>query len=208
LVPHTEALSPIDPMKTLITVTELEVSFSAMAITLATGIVVFFVVRSIANTISEPVNTMVKVANQIVSGAAEKDLVGNLGAIHMTRLEEYAEIKGKDGKDHSNRTVQNEMVMLTRSFLSMTQGLEKDSNRRRAHVVQPDNPYYVANEHELLNALQESDQLHWSNQTGGVAPIPKYAIAIATAVPYHHGTVHPVAYPSAPPVVPIPEGKY
>ena len=34
LVPHTEALSPIDPMKKLITATELEVSFSAMAITL------------------------------------------------------------------------------------------------------------------------------------------------------------------------------
>ena len=143
LVPHTEALSPIDPMKQLITTTELEVSFSALGITLLTGILVFFVVSSLANTISKPVNTMVKVAQQIVSGAAEKDLVGNLGAGHMSRLEDYAAVKGEDGKDHSNRKTKNEMVNLTRSFLSMTQGLEKDSNRRRAHVIQPENPYYV-----------------------------------------------------------------
>jgi len=203
LVPHTEALSPIDPMKKLITATELEVSFSAMAITLATGVLVFFVVKSIANTISQPVNTMVKVANQIVSGAAEKDLVGNLGATHMKKLEKYAEIKGADGKDHSNRKVDNEMVMLTRSFLSMTQGLEKDANRKKKHIVHPPNPYYVTNEHELMNALQETDSSHWAGQHGGVAPIPQYAMAIATAIPYQ-GIAHPVAHLASPMAQPVP----
>ena len=119
LVPHTEALAPIDPMKALIAATEVEVSFSAIGITLATGILVVWVVSSIANTISSPVNTMVKVANQIVSGAAEKDLAGQLGHKHMHRLEEYGEIRGNDGQDHSTRVVKNEMVMLTRSFLAM-----------------------------------------------------------------------------------------
>ena len=56
---------------------------------------------------------------QIVSGAAEKDLAGQLGHKHMHRLEEYGEIRGNDGQDHSTRVVKNEMVMLTRSFLAM-----------------------------------------------------------------------------------------
>ena len=105
------------------------------------------------------------------------------------------------------------MVMLTRSFLAMTQGLEKDSNRRRAHVIHPSNPYYVANESELISTMQEMDTTYWSGQQGGVAPIPQYAMAIATAVPFQptqQQQALPIAQPAtigtAMPVVPVPGG--
>ena len=195
LVPHTEAMASIQPMIALISVTELAVSFSAIGISILVGIIVFFVVSITANTISAPVNTMVKVANQIVSGAAEKDLTGQLGAGPIRKLEEYAQIKDANGKDLSGRSVKNEMIMLAKAFLSMTQGLEKDSNRKKKHLRQPENPYYIQNENDLMNALQSEDSNYWE-QSGGVAPTPQYAMAIATAVPYisqQQATALPIA---------------
>jgi len=182
LVPNTEAMASIQPMIQLITSTELGVSFSAIGISLLVGIVVFFFVSVTANTISAPVNTMVKVAEQIVNGAAEKDLSGQLSAGHIKKLEEYAQVKDKYGKDLSGKQVKNEMIMLAKAFLSMTQGLEKDSNRKKKHVAQPENPYYIQKENDLMNALQNEDSRYWASQ-GGNAPTPQYAMAIATAVP-------------------------
>ena len=139
IVPEEEALRPIASMTELISATEVSVSVSVLAITTATAILVLLLVRAVAGRIAKPVNKMVIVAQNIVSGAAEKDLAKNLGATHMKSLEKYAQVKDKDGKDVSDQEVRNEMISLVRSFLAMTQGLKKDSNRAKARVVQPKN---------------------------------------------------------------------
>merc|ERR1711871_1554551 len=135
--------------------TEISVSVSVLAITSVTALLVLLLVRAIAGRIAKPVNTMVHVAQNIVSGAAEKDLAKNLGATHMKSLESYA----------------------------MTQGLKKDSNRAKARIVQPKNAYYVREEHPLISALHEVDERYWGGEGGGAAPIPDFAIAIAEATP-------------------------
>ena len=149
---------------------------------------------------------MVHVAQNIVSGAAEKDLAKNLGAKHMKSLENYARVKDRNGNDVSDQDVRNEMISLVRSFLAMTQGLKKDSNRAKARIIQPKNPYYIREEHELISALQEVDQNYWGGQTNGSAPVPDYAVSIAeaTAVPVQNTDAYgdvPIAAvaPMAPP---------
>lgn len=185
IVPEEEALRPIASMTELISATEVSVSVSVLAITTATAILVLLLVRAVAGRIAKPVNKMVIVAQNIVSGAAEKDLAKNLGATHMKSLEKYAQVKDKDGKDVSDQEVRNEMISLVRSFLAMTQGLKKDSNRAKARVVQPKNKFYVREEHPLVSALQEVDEQYWGSSAGGggAAPIPNYAMAIAEATP-------------------------
>ena len=54
-----------------------------------------------------------------------------------------------------------------------------------------------------MSALQESDDQYWQGQSGGVAPIPQYAVAIATAVPYQ-GVVGPINSLPLAAVVPVP----
>jgi hypothetical protein len=185
IVPEEEVLRPIASMTEMISATEVSVSVSVLAITTATALLVLLLVRAIAGRIAKPVNKMVIVAQNIVSGAAEKDLAKNLGATHMKSLETYAQVKDSNGKDVSDQEVRNEMISLVRSFLAMTQGLKKDSNRAKARVVQPKNQYYVREEHPLVGALQEVDERHWGSQAGGgsAAPIPNYAMAIAEATP-------------------------
>ena len=183
IVPRDEVLAPIEPMKKLIAETEGAVTGSVVGVSLATAVVVSFFVVRIAGGISAPVATMVKVSQSIVSGAAEKDLAKNLSANHMRKLEQYAQVKDSTGRDRSDEVVVNEMVNLARSFLSMTQGLKKDSNRAKTRVVHPENPYYVTRENDLMNMLHENDEGHW---TGGNAPV-SYANAIAMAVPVSGG---------------------
>ena len=183
IVPEKEALKPIESMTQMITSTEVSVSVSVLAITSITAGLVLLLVRAIAGRIAKPVTTMVHVAQNIVSGAAEKDLAKNLGVKYMKSLETYAQVKDRHGKDVSDQDVRNEMISLVRSFLAMTQGLKKDSNRAKTRIVQPKNPYYVREEHELITALQEVDDNHWGSQRNGSAPVPKYAVAIAEAVP-------------------------
>merc|ERR1711871_1029704 len=183
IVSEEEALRPIASMNKMISTTEITVSISVLAITSATAVLVLLFVRAIAGRIAKPVNTMVVVAKNIVSGAAEKDLAKNLGVTHMKSLESYSRVKDSKGNDVSDQEVRNEMISLVRSFLAMTQGLKKDSNRAKARVVQPKNAYYVREEHPLISALQEVDERYWGGEGGGSAPIPNFAVAIAEATP-------------------------
>merc|ERR1711871_947476 len=183
IVSEEEALRPIASMNDMISSTEVSVSVSVLVITTATAILVLLLVRAVAGRIAKPVNTMVIVAKNIVSGAAEKDLAKNLGATHMKSLETYAQVKDSRGNDVSDQDVRNEMISLVRSFLAMTQGLKKDSNRAKARIVQPKNAYYVREEHPLISALHEVDERYWGGEGGGAAPIPDFAIAIAEATP-------------------------
>ena len=119
----------------------------------------------IADHVSQPVVSMVSVANAIVSGAAERDMAKGVKAGgEMDALRKFADDAGPgDGGEGGDQGGSgNEMVRLVRSSLVMASGLKKDADRSKQRVLQPANPYHVSREHALVDSLNEANTSTWT----------------------------------------------
>lgn len=155
-IPESEALAAVPALESDVRSTETEVSVTVVFMATITGAIVFGVVAVLSSRISAPVASMVNVANAIVGGAAEMDFGKNVTTSHIEKLQRFAFPDGGGaafGDSAEQREVRNEMVMLSRSFLEMTQGLKKDTNKTKQRVIQPENPFHVAREHSLVSSL-------------------------------------------------------
>ena len=162
-VPTEEALEAVPPLDAKLRKTKTTVTLAVVLISIVTGVVVFFIVGVVADHVSQPVVSMVSVANAIVSGAAERDMAKGVKAGgEMDALRKFADDAGPgDGGEGGNQGSGNEMVQLVRSFLVMASGLKKDSDRSKQRVLQPTNPFHVSHEHPLVDSLQGANTTAW-----------------------------------------------
>ena len=163
-VPVAEALKAVPPLDAKLAGTKTTVTLTVVIVSIVTGAAVFLIVRVIADHVSQPVVSMVSVANAIVSGAAERDMAKGVKAGgEMDSLRKFADDAGPgDGGEGGDRGGGNEMVQLVRSFLVMASGLKKDSDRSKQRVLQPENPYYVSREHAMIDGLREANTAAWN----------------------------------------------
>lgn len=202
-IPSQEALAAVPTMTESIHATELEVTVTVLLMSLLTGTVVFVVVAAISRHISAPVASMVTVANAIVGGAAEQNFGKNVTAAHMARLHAFAYPDDPEGKAAAgDGDVRNEMVMLSRSFLQMTQGLQQDTNRSKQRVIQPENAYHAAREHPVVTLLNDIDTSRWraprTVPTAAAVPPPLATAVVPPAAAAASAIAPPVAAVVAP----------
>ena len=115
--------------------------------------VTLLIIITVTNSISKPVQAMVQIAQSIVKGAAEQNLVKDFERQEraMKAVRDYAGVKeGFTNADAGRRKINNEMQLLARSFLTMTSGLKRDANREKALVKHPINPYHMDQESEFM----------------------------------------------------------
>jgi len=158
VIPEDEALVEIPALKKRILNTETEVVSTVSATTVLTALLTIVVVIVVTNWISNPVQAMVRIAESIVRGAAEQNLVKDFGEQEqaMDAIRDYAGIaEGFQNADKGRKHIRNEMQLLAISFLTMTSGLKRDANRVKARVIQPVNPYHTSLESEFVGELFE-----------------------------------------------------
>lgn len=153
IVTTREALAAVPKLTEKINATEAEVSTTVLVVTMITGLVVSYIVWTVTSNLSKPVSSMVKIANSVVTGAAEQDYTKDFQQRQkdMNRIKSYALHKEGDVENESK----NEMVSLARSFLTMISGLKRDANRRTQHVLQPMNSYHGSQENEFVAIFEE-----------------------------------------------------
>lgn len=156
IIPEDEALAVVPVLEQKILETETEVVSIVTVTSVVTAVVTISIVFWVTNAISKPVQAMVGIANSIVKGAAEQNLVKDFAkqekAMHNVR--KYAEVgEGFTNADVGRKYVNNEMQLLARSFLTMTSGLKRDANREKARVIHPINPYFTEMESDFVGEL-------------------------------------------------------
>merc|ERR1712054_170385 len=134
VIPEGEALGVLPTLEKTILKTIEEVVGIVSATSITTGLVTLLIIITVTNSISKPVQAMVQIAQSIVKGAAEQNLVKDCFT----------------NADAGRRKINNEMQLLARSFLTMTSGLKRDVNREKALVKHPINPYHMDQESEFM----------------------------------------------------------
>jgi len=158
VIPEEEALAEIPALNKRILDTETEVVSTVSATSVLTALVTIAVVILVTNWISNPVQAMVRIAESIVRGAAEQNLVKDFNQQEkaMNAIRNYAGVaEGFQNADKGRKLIHNEMQLLAISFLTMTSGLKRDANRAKARVIQPVNPYHTSLESEFVGELFE-----------------------------------------------------
>ncbi len=158
VIPEGEMLAEIPALKKRILNTEAEVVSTVSTTSVLTALVTVVVVILVTNWISNPVQAMVRIAESIVRGAAEQNLVKDFDQQEqaMDAIRDYAGIaEGFQNADKGRKLIRNEMQLLARSFLTMTSGLKRDANRVKPRVIQPVNPYHTSLESEFVGELLE-----------------------------------------------------
>ena len=153
VIPEGEALGVLPTLEKTILETIEEVVGIVSATSITTGLVTLLIIITVTNSISKPVQAMVQIAQSIVKGAAEQNLVKDFERQEraMKAVRDYAGVKeGFTNADAGRRKINNEMQLLARSFLTMTSGLKRDANREKALVKHPINPYHMDQESEFM----------------------------------------------------------
>lgn len=158
VIPEDEALAVVPVLEKKIVETETEVVSIVCATSIITAIATILIVIWVTNTISSPVQAMVRIANSIVKGAAEQNLVKDFASQErsMKKVRDYAGIQeGFQNADVGRKQIDNEMQLLARSFLTMVSGLKRDANREKARVIHPLNPYHAEQENEFIGEFMD-----------------------------------------------------
>jgi len=158
VIPEDEALAVVPVLEKKIVETETEVVSIVSATSVITAIATILIVFSVTNTISRPVQAMVRIANSIVKGAAEQNLVKDFASQErsMNQVREFAGIReGFQNADVGRKHIDNEMQLLARSFLTMVSGLKRDANREKPRVIHPLNPYHAEQENEFIGEFMD-----------------------------------------------------
>lgn len=162
VIPEDEALAVVPVLEKKIVETETEVVSIVSATSIITAIATIFIVFWVTNTISRPVQAMVRIANSIVRGAAEQNLVKDFASQEksMSEVRDYAGIQeGFQNADVGRKHIDNEMQLLARSFLTMVSGLKRDANREKPRVIHPLNPYHAEQENEFIGDFMDQKLL-------------------------------------------------
>lgn len=162
VIPEDEALAVVPVLEKKIVETETEVVSIVSATSIITAITTILIVFWVTNTISRPVQAMVRIANSIVKGAAEQNLVKDFASQErsMSEVRDYAGIQeGFQNADVGRKHIDNEMQLLARSFLTMVSGLKRDANREKARVIHPLNPYHAEQENEFIGEFMDQKLL-------------------------------------------------
>merc|ERR1711903_203476 len=89
------------------------------ATSITTGLVTLLIIITVTNSISKPVQAMVQIAQSIVKGAAEQNLVKDFERQEraMKAVRDYAGVKeGFTNADAGRRKINNEMQFIGKEF--------------------------------------------------------------------------------------------